>query len=728
MHAKRFISTVVILLSLAPFTTFAQQSKIDPSGATDSLQLAKTQTLAQIIDYQGFLSSAQGEPITGAVAIQFTIWDAQQNGEELWAESQTVDVLSGYFTAQLGGFTPIPNLLFDGSPRWLQLSIAGDVLTPRKRVNSVAHALYSINAAQLDGLPAAAYYPRSIADNYTKNNIDAARLGGYAASSFLTNNQLDARYVRLAFPNSITSDMIVDGAIQRQDLGFDPGSGGSGVGKITAENGLEGGGVGDVRIGLNASYQSGQAFDNRFVKKGELNAVNGVMILDDAVSSSDIKNGSILQEDLAFPAGTINGVNAGDGLSGGGEQGAVTLSLRSDYKSGAAYDAHFVVRNEQNAISSSMIRDNEISTIDIKDGAIQPQDLSFPAGDVTSVQGINGIDGGGQSGDVLLGLESKYISGVAYDSRFVKRNEASSVTSQMIQNYSIQQEDMAFTAGDITAVTSSNGITGGNVSGDVHLQLETSYLTGDAYRDVFVEKNESNAVTSDMIQDGAVRGAEIGDGVVLGDHLANNFYVQQSISNGAVITANNQSISQNTSGIEGRGYQGVRGIGSETGVYGEGETYGVYAKATNQANYALYVEGKAHCTSGAWGDLAEYVPSNENLQPGDVVVIDPVLENRIKRCTAENDTRVAGIVSTAPTITVGEETTGGDKFALALAGIVPCKVVANEPILPGDMLTTSSVPGYAQKAVHPQIGSIVGKALEGLPSGRGTIRVIVTLQ
>ena len=728
MHARQFIPALVILLSLTPLKTFAQQSMVDPSNAADSLQLAKKQTLAHIIDYQGFLSSVQGEPITGAVAVQFTIWDAPQNGAELWAESQTVDVLSGYFTAQLGSFTPMPSLLFDGSPRWLQLSIAGEVLTPRKRVNSVAHALYSINAAQLDGLPAAAYYPRTMADNYTKNNIDAARLGGSAARSFLTSSQSDARYVRIAFPNSITGNMIVDGTIQRQDLGFEPGSGGSGVGKITAENGLEGGGVGDVRIGLNASYQTGQAYDNRFVKKGELNAVNGPMIMDGAVSSSDIQNGSIQQVDLAFPAGTINGVNAGDGLAGGGVQGAVTLSLRSDYKSGAAYDAHFVVRNEQNAISSSMIRDNEISTIDIKDGAIQPQDLSFPAGDITGVQGINGLDGGGQSGDVLLGLESKYISGVAYDSRFVKHDEASSVSSQMIKNYSILQEDMAFTAGDITAVTSSNGITGGNVSGDVQLQLETPYLTGEAYRDVFVGKNESNTVTSDMIQDGAVRGAEIANGVVLGDHLASNFYVQQSISNGAVITANNQSISQNTSGVEGRGYQGVRGIGSETGVYGEGETYGVYAKATNQANYALYVEGKAHCTSGAWGDLAEYVPSNENLQPGDVVVIDPGQENRIKRCTTENDTRVVGIISTAPTITVGEESDGGGKFALALAGIVPCKVVAAHAIVPGDLLTTSTVPGYAQKAANPQLGSIVGKALEGLSSGRGTIRVIITLQ
>ncbi len=718
-----------LLIPLFLFSSLpAREKATAKADNADSLLLSKSQAALPRIDYQGVLGSARGEAISGAVAIHFSLWDAAEGGLELWSEEQTVDVRSGYFTAQLGSFSPLPSMLFDGGPRWLQLTIAGEVLKPRKRVNSVAHALSANNAEKLDGLPATAFYTKNIADDHTKNNIDAAKLGGHAANAFFTGGQSDARYVRKSLPNSVTGDMIVDGTIQRQDLGFDPGSGGGGVSKIIAEHGLDGGGVGEVRLGLNAAYQSGQAFDSRFINHGELNSVNGVMIADDAVTSIDIKDGAIQQVDLGFTAGTINGVLPGDGLTGGGSMGTVTLSLRDDYKSGAAYDAHFVVRNEQNAISSSMIRDNEISSGDIKDGAIQPQDLSFPAGDITSVRGINGIDGGGDYGDVLLGLESKYISGVAYDSRFVKRDEPSTITSEMIRDYTIKQEDMGFTAGDITAVTSSGGITGGGVSGDVHLQLEIPYQTGDAYRDVFVEEDEANAVTSQMIHDGEVRSGDIANGAINGDHLGINFYVQQNQSNGAVITADNQSITINTAGMEGRGYEGVRGIGGHTGVYGEGETYGVYATATNAANYALYVEGKAHCTSGAWGDLAEYVPSDEALQPGDVVVIDAYAENRIKKCDKAYDTRVAGIISTSPTITVGEESPDGGKYALALAGIVPCKVTASEPIVPGDLLTTSSLPGYAQKAVHPQIGTIIGKALQGLASGQGVIRVLVALQ
>ena len=476
------------------------------------------------------------------------------------------------------------------------------------------------------------------------------------------------------------------------------------------------------------AYESGQAYDNRFVKRGEQNAINSAMIGDGAVTSIDVKDGSLQQADLAFTAGTINQVIAGDGLSGGGTMGSVTLALTNAYKSGTSYDGRFVNHNEANSITSAMLRDNEITSVDIRDGSLQQQDMAFPAGDVTGVTTYNGLEGGGPEGDLRIGLQSPYFTGAAYDSRFVNANEGASVNSNMIVNGTILQEDMAFPVGDITSVLTSSGLTGGGLSGDLNLQLESTYVTGSAYNGVFVNENQSDAVTSPMIRDGEVRSGDIATGVINGAHIAQDFFVQQNQTNGAVMTVYNQSGILGTSGFEGRGLTGVRGVGTETGVYGEGSEYGVYAKSTNAANWALYVEGKAHCTSGDWGDLAEYVPTSERLEPGDVVVIDPLRENSFKRCKAAYDTRVAGIVSTAPTITVGNQTQGEGRVPLALAGIVPCKVVAGEPIAAGDLLTSSDVPGHAQKASSPKIGTIIGKALESHSSGRGVIQVLVTLQ
>ncbi len=68
---------------------------------------------------------------------------------------------------------------------------------------------------------------------------------------------------------------------------------------------------------------------------------------------------------------------------------------------------------------------------------------------------------------------------------------------------------------------------------------------------------------------------------------------------------------------------------------------------------------------------------------------------------------------------------------------MPCKVDASyAAIKPGDLLTTSDTPGHAMKAQPVEIegieiygpGTTIGKALEPLDSGTGTIEVLVMLQ
>ncbi|HZM69590.1 MAG TPA: hypothetical protein VFB95_04390 [Candidatus Cryosericum sp.] len=49
-------------------------------------------------------------------------------------------------------------------------------------------------------------------------------------------------------------------------------------------------------------------------------------------------------------------------------------------------------------------------------------------------------------------------------------------------------------------------------------------------------------------------------------------------------------------------------------------------------------------------------------------------------------------------------------------------------IRPGDLLTTSETPGVARRAAAAEPGTILGKALEGLEAGIGTIRVLVMVR
>lgn len=140
-------------------------------------------------------------------------------------------------------------------------------------------------------------------------------------------------------------------------------------------------------------------------------------------------------------------------------------------------------------------------------------------------------------------------------------------------------------------------------------------------------------------------------------------------------------------------------------------------------------------TGGA--DFAESVAVSQHEkshEPGDLLMVDPQATRQLKLATEPYSTLVAGIYSTKPGVlatTHGLNETAADEVPLAIVGIVPCKVtVENGPIQPGDLLVSSSTPGYAMKGTDRSrmLGAVVGKALEPISEGRGVIQVLVTLQ
>jgi hypothetical protein len=68
---------------------------------------------------------------------------------------------------------------------------------------------------------------------------------------------------------------------------------------------------------------------------------------------------------------------------------------------------------------------------------------------------------------------------------------------------------------------------------------------------------------------------------------------------------------------------------------------------------------------------------------------------------------------------------------VALSGRVYVQAdVSNGPIKPGDLLTSSTIPGHAMRVSdHARAqGAILGKAMTGLKEGKGMVLVLVTLQ
>ena len=143
-------------------------------------------------------------------------------------------------------------------------------------------------------------------------------------------------------------------------------------------------------------------------------------------------------------------------------------------------------------------------------------------------------------------------------------------------------------------------------------------------------------------------------------------------------------------------------------------------------------------TSGA--DFAESVEVNRpkrEFEPGDLMVIDPAGVRRFAKSSTPNSAAVAGVYSTKPGVLaapydVADEVRLAERVAaeipLAITGIVPCKVCdEGGAIRAGDLLVSSSVPGHAMKApANPAAGTVIGKALGALGSGRGVVEILVS--
>ncbi len=127
------------------------------------------------------------------------------------------------------------------------------------------------------------------------------------------------------------------------------------------------------------------------------------------------------------------------------------------------------------------------------------------------------------------------------------------------------------------------------------------------------------------------------------------------------------------------------------------------------------------------------VSEGAGIDPGTVLVIDPKNPGKLKRSTRPYDRCVAGIAAGANGLGSGVKLGVGQfDCDVALAGRVYCNVDASSgAIEPGDLLTTSTTPGYAMKAVDQTSaqGAILGKAMQGIEAGKqGRILVLVTLQ
>lgn len=136
-----------------------------------------------VINYQGRLTDAGGNPIITSVNVTFTFWNAESGGSQLgggFSDTDSVTPDEDGLYATLIGDAPgnlVTDSIFSGDSVWLNVNVGGEDLIPRLRMTSVG---YAVKASRADSATSASH--ALMADNATNSGYaDTATTATYSS-------------------------------------------------------------------------------------------------------------------------------------------------------------------------------------------------------------------------------------------------------------------------------------------------------------------------------------------------------------------------------------------------------------------------------------------------------------------------------------------------------------------------------------------------------------------
>ncbi|HUH61415.1 MAG TPA: hypothetical protein VLZ50_00405 [Terracidiphilus sp.] len=438
--SRRFLSAV-LMLALTPAALGAAQRATPAQTASR----AATAPLPQYVRFGAELKEYNGKPASGVVGITFLLYEEEKGGSPLWLETQNVTLdEKGRFSVMLGAGTPegLPAELFTAKQaRWLAMEPQGLPAPARVMLLSVPYALKAGDAETFGGMSPSAF-------------LRAAQGGLRPADAQVS----PASEAHPALTGGGTAGFVPMWANSSGKLGnsmlFQSGSGttsklGIGTGTPAATLDVKGGVIarGALQLPSKATASAAQgslsqpltlqasAFDstshsavapkfqwqaeptgnNTSHPAGTLNLLYSSTGTPAETGLSIAGNGRItFAAGQTFPGtgnGTVTGVTAGTGLTGGGTTGKVTLGL--DTSKVPQLNTANTFTTDQSVLGNlSASKLNVSGTASFTGLVTFASGQTFPGtggGTITAVSPGTGLAGGGTSGSVILGIDATKV-------------------------------------------------------------------------------------------------------------------------------------------------------------------------------------------------------------------------------------------------------------------------------------------------------------------------------
>lgn len=103
------------------------------------------------MSYQGKLTDASGHPLDGTYTFIFSLFSASTGGTALYTETKDIVVSDGFFDTSVGPYSVTSDMDVDWltGPLWLEVTINGEVLTPRQRLLGSPYAFTLMPGAKI---------------------------------------------------------------------------------------------------------------------------------------------------------------------------------------------------------------------------------------------------------------------------------------------------------------------------------------------------------------------------------------------------------------------------------------------------------------------------------------------------------------------------------------------------------------------------------------------------